>query len=157
MFGIDRNDGRPLLGSQPHDVLAPDDQRFLIGQSQLLACLKRRYRRRQTGITDQRIDHDIGIACRGNLRHSIGTRIHLDIGIGQSVAERSIITFVGDDDRCNVESLRLLSEPFPITMSRERHDLETIGIIPYDVERLHADRTGRSQNSQTLFHTVPAR
>jgi len=43
-------------------------------------------------------------------------------------------------------------QPLPVAVGRQHAHFEKIGVLAYDVERLHADRTGRTQYCQSLFH-----
>ena len=67
------------------------------------------------------------------------------------------MALVGDHHRVGVEFPGLLREFFPVAVRREDAGFEAVGVLADDVERLHADRTGRTQYGKSLFHAFVRR
>ena len=152
VLGVDRQDGGLVPAGKGHDIRAAHDERLLVGQRQFLARFERRDRGGQTGIADQGVHHDVDIACGGNLRHGLVARVDLRVGVGQRVAQGRVALPVGDDRGVGVELPGLRGQLLPVAVGRQRADLEAVGVLTHDVERLYADRTGRAQYGESLFH-----
>ena len=152
MFGVDRQDRHPSLGGQPHDVVAAHDERLLVGQRDFLARFDGGHRGQQTRVSHQRVDHRVDRVGLHYLPDRVGTRVDLDGAVGQRAAQRVVFRVVGDDHRIGREFLGLTGQRLPVAVRGERGDFEQFGVLADDVERLDADRTGRTEQGDTLFH-----
>ena len=152
MLRVDRDDRRAVFPCQRHHAGAAHHERLLVGQRQLLARSDGGHRGRQSGVSHQRVHHDLRVPRGGQLRHGLLAGIHLRVGAGERVAQRRIVPFVGYRHGVGVELPGLLGEPLPAAAGRQYAGFEPFGILPHDVERLFADRAGRTQNGKSLSH-----
>ena len=132
-------------------------KRLLVGQRELLARLDGGHRGRQTRIAHQGVDHHFGVSASGDLRHGLLSGVNLRVGVRKCFAQGGVMALVGDHNRVGVEFPGLLREFFPVAVRREDAGFEAVGVLADDVERLHADRTGRTQYGKSLFHAFVRR
>jgi hypothetical protein len=113
------------------------DQALLVRQRQPLAPAEGRDRHRQAGEPDDRVDDDVGdVGEVGELVDDGGERQRRgDLGSPCRVA---------DSDERRPELVRLLDERVDRGADAEGDDLVGAAFGPDDVERLCADRAGRS-------------
>ena len=87
------------------------------------------------GEADDRIEHDIGVGMRGELRQRAG------------LADARAREIAG-----NAERPRLLGEQLGVAARRERDDAVLVGVAGDDVEGLRTDRARRPQDHDTATH-----
>ena len=152
MLRVDRNHRCFPLPRQRHHVGAAHYERLLVRQREFLARFDGRHRGREPGVTHQGVHHHVGSASRCDLRHRVVSGVNLGVGVCECIAQPCVILLVGDHRRVGVEFPCLLRQPFPIAVGREDADFEPVGVFTGYVERLHADRAGRTQYGKSLFH-----
>ena len=88
----------------------------------------------------------------GDHRHGGGilSGIYFDRQVGQSLRKRPVTRLVGDHHAIGAELFGLPREQFPVPARRQHLDFEQVGPGPRHVERLGADRAGRTQNGNPL-------
>ena len=152
MLRVDRNHRGFPLPRQRHHIGAAHDERFLVCQRQFFTRLNGRYRGREARVAHQGVHHHVGSASRCDLRHGFVPGVNLRVGVCKRIAQLGVIVLVGDHRRVGIELPGLLRQPFPVAVGREDTDFESVGVFTGDVERLHADRPGRTQYGKSLFH-----
>ena len=148
VFGVDREQALGFAFHQIHHELAPDHQRFLVGERDRLPCLERRQRRSKTRRPDQSVQDEIGVGLPRDDLRSVGaddqldalhlTELGLDVGGGVLVRDGD----EGGEELADLTHQELLVHPG----RRQPHDLEPLRMPSHHVERLGPDGPGRAED-----------
>ena len=153
MLRVDRQDRRARTSSRGRDEFAGHDQRLLVGQRHGLARLQCGERRTKPGIADHRREHHVDRRHLHHVGDGIRAGPHFHRQVGKRLLERRVMLFVGNHDHLGPELACLLGEQGDVLSCHEGVDLEAIRVVPDDIERLCADRSGGAQQGNlSLMH-----
>ena len=144
---VDRQQNRAGIANRGHEQRAGEHQRFLVGEQDALACLRRGQGGLESRGADDRGDHGIDLrqcrhvaeafdAAKNACRQTSPAQFALEL------LRRVRIPHRGDR---RAKAFDQSEQGFPLPTSRQRADPVSVRMLRDDVERRRADRAGGTQ------------
>ena len=151
VLGVHGDDPRAGRLRELHDELAADDERLLVGEREVDALAERRDRRAEAGGADERVQDEVGAGLDDEPDEPLrpcrtSPSVQASAARAPASASASAIRSTPCSRACatSVSHERSALRPTSSRSSRPRDD----------VERLRADRAGRSQDEKAASHGV---
>ena len=142
VLAIDGEDSHAVLHCQPSDEFTSHHECFLVGQRNVLPGFDGGDSGAQSRKTDHRSEHDVDFAHPHHIAKGIVTGKDFHGQVGQRIAYRRIVGFVGNDHDFGPKLTRLCNEEFSVVAGGERIGLIGFGMLAHNVERLCPDGPG---------------
>ena len=146
MLAVHRQEGLLLFSSKLCDQLAASNERLLVGQQHALAAAKRLHHRSKTHDAHDGHKHIVRIARAHDVEQDVLAEHPL------AAVFNILRNFLGLNRQrgdFGMHEPYLLKKLFTRGMRDERADLKAIAVPERNVDRLRADRTGRTENGNS--------
>ena len=150
VLAVDRHQRRAVTAQLADEQAAGHHQRLLVGQQHPLAVASRLERGHQAGGPDDRRHHDrrIRMAGSGDAGLRPGGHFGLHAPLAQPSRQCLGCSRIGQHREFRPELEALFIQPLDLGRGGQCNHLEAIRMAPHDVERVHADRSGRTENRE---------
>mmetsp|Transcript_1180 Transcript_1180/g.4669 ORF Transcript_1180/g.4669 Transcript_1180/m.4669 type:complete len:477 (-) Transcript_1180:87-1517(-) len=149
-----------VLHGEGHDGGPARDERLFVGEADVLARLDGGDGGGQARASDNAGDRGVHVLVPRHLDHALLAVQKLGRGtvhVLDHLAKLLEIRAVADGDHLGLELLDLLREHVQVLARAQRHDLELVGVLLRDVQRLRADGAGGAQQRDLLDVAVAER
>ncbi len=135
--------GAGRFGQRDHQ-LAADDQRLLVGQSEVDALAQRGHGRAEPRRAHKCVEDQVGARLHDQPNETLGAGQDLALGPGK----RRPLGRLGVSQRDPRDPVRarLLDQRLPRALGGQTQELELLLVAAHDVERLRTDRAGRAED-----------
>ena len=139
VFGIDWQDGYAVLLRQLTNQFAGHNERFLVGQTDLLTGLDGTDGWLQASETDHGREHHVNGFSLNNLAQGIAAGIDFNVGfVAEECLQGLVVCVVGNNHSGWMKFLGLLGQQLYLIVGREAVHLVAIGVLFNNVEGLSA-------------------
>ena len=141
---VDGYDGGAVFESELRDEVAGHDERLFVGQGYGFVSFNRLDGGTQSGIAHHCGYDYIDVGERHGIGNGIVAGVCFDRKVGQGIAQRGIMLFVGDDGNFGTVFASLLYKEVYVIVGRNEVNLELLRIFVDNFQRLPAYRAGRA-------------
>ena len=110
--------------------------------------------RLQSGESHHRGQHDVHVLVLHHLTQRLGTGIHLDGQVVQSLLHPFVVRLLGDDHRLGSELAGLLHKQVGIVVGRQHVSLIQVAVLSNHIQRLCPDASRRAQYANSFLHAI---